>query len=123
MRKSFEHLEEFRCKDYSIWSSEKGDTFGVFIIRIGSYALLCIVGDGHFWDHVSVTVRDKKGRQIKRLPNYNELCKVKNLFFEDDEIVVHYFVPATDHVNINDWCLHLWKHQQKPFPRPPMYMV
>ena len=40
---------------------------------------------------------------------WNEMCWVKELFWDDFEVVFQYHPPKKDHVNNHKYCLHLWK--------------
>ncbi len=78
---------------------------------------LCVVvswGDG--WDHVSVS-------KPKRVPTWDEMCFVKDIFFNPDECVIQYHPPQSAYVNIHPNCLHLWRQQNGSPPLPPSYMV
>lgn len=68
------------------------------------------------WEHVSVSTK-------RRPPNWQEMCFVKDLFWEPDECVVQYHPPEADYVNNHPHCLHLWRHKALEFPRPPSFMV
>lgn len=68
------------------------------------------------WEHVSVSCR-------KRCPNWEEMCFVKNLFWEDDECVVQFHPPKSDYVNLHPFCLHLWKHKTTETKLPPKLLI
>jgi hypothetical protein len=54
------------------------------------------------WEHVSVSV-------MHRLPNWDEMCYVKNLFWDEEETVIQFHPPKSEYVNCHANCLHLWK--------------
>ena len=56
------------------------------------------------WEHVSVTPRQKD-----REPTYKEMNFIKQLFWEPEDEVMHFFPPASEHVNLHKNCLHLWR--------------
>jgi hypothetical protein len=68
------------------------------------------------WEHVSVSIK-------RRNPNWEEMCFVKNLFFEDEETVVQFHPPKSSYVNNHEHCLHLWRYTKTEFPRPPTILV
>ena len=72
------------------------------------------IGGG--WDHVSISIGH-------RCPNWFEMQFIKNMFFEDSDIVMQLHVPESDHINLHHYCLHLWKPQNDKIPLPPIYMV
>lgn len=95
---------------------------GAFVLRIRSVDLLCLASDGMGWDHVSVTLLVEH-RWQQRTPTYDELEAVRSAFFHDDECVLMYSVPKSEHVNVHPYCLHLWRPQDQAIPRPPQIMV
>ena len=97
---------------------------GVFILvkeyKNGSKVRLhCIVDDGEHtgWEHVSVYVSGGK-----RLPNWCEMCMVKDKFWQLEEAVVQYHPKASEYVN-NAEVLHLWKQRGVEMPTPPSILV
>lgn len=52
------------------------------------------------WLHLSVS------RQ-SRVPSYDDLCLVKRVFIGDRK-AIQVFPPKAEHVNIHNYCLHLW---------------
>jgi hypothetical protein len=81
-----------------------GTVNGKYLIKFGAVKLRVIASDSHGWDHVSVSV-------AFRIPTWQEMCHVKELFFGKDETVIQYHVAAADHINVNENCLHLWRPQ------------
>lgn len=75
-----------------------------------------IVGTGMGWEHVSVSRHD-------RCPVWEEMDYLARMFWQAHETVVQFHVPRSDHVNVHDRCLHLWRPTRKPVPRPPAMMV
>jgi len=67
------------------------------------------------WQHVSVSLAVK---HIKRPPNWQEMCFVKDLFFEDEETVVQFHPKKSRYVNAHPYCLHLWRRPH-PYDLPP----
>lgn len=77
-----------------------GEMCGAF--RLGP--LRVIASDGAGWDHVSVSAPG-------RTPTWDEMERVKRLFFRDDETAMQLHVPPAEHVNLHAHCLHLWRPQ------------
>ena len=71
---------------------------------------------GGGWEHVSVSYR-------RRTPTWDEMCKVKDMFWHDDETVVQYHPKKSDYVNIHPNCLHLWRKCGEDFEQPPKIYV
>ena len=104
-------------------------TVGLRIIRTeedGGFGEIWIAGKpwatvvwswGGGWDHVSVS-------PIKRnVPSWDEMCRVKDMFWNEDEVVVQYHPRKSDYVNICKNCLHLWKPLESDMPTPPKIYV
>lgn len=94
---------------------------GIFIIphyRIKDYELRCVAGDQEEgWEHVSVVV-SKKGKLPSRCPTWEEMCYIKDLFWNDDQEVMQFHPRKQDYVNLHEYCLHLWHPINKSFKFP-----
>lgn len=103
--------------DYLI---EKGIDGGAYIIPKDKapcrMELRVIASIGANWNHVSVSLKN-------RVPNWQEMCFVKNLFFEDHESAIQYHPPKKDYVNIHNNVLHLWSPQNFEIPLPPKELI
>jgi hypothetical protein len=99
--------------------SRVGDDYGFFHLRTNAGEhLAAMVSSGTEeipWQHVSVSHR-------QRCPIWDEMCWVKSLFFEDEEIAVQYHPRKADYVNYHPFCLHLWR-PWAAFPTPPSIAV
>ncbi|WP_206458679.1 DUF7694 domain-containing protein [Anaerovorax sp. IOR16] len=71
-------------------------------------------GDG--WDHVSVSYPN-------RCLTWDEMCYIKDCFFEEEECVVQFHPKKSEYINIHPYCLHLWKPHNGDFTTPPKGMV
>lgn len=71
---------------------------------------------GGGWEHVSVSLR-------KRTPTWEEMCKVKEMFWNDDETVIQYHPKKSEYVNKCETCLHLWRKCGQDFETPPKIFV
>jgi len=100
-------------------ASNYGDGFnGAFMIMTPSgNQLIVIASDGGGWDHVSVSITGKE-----RLPSWDEMKYVKDLFFGDDETVVQ-FLPKKDAYISHAQVLHLWKKHGFEYELPPAIFV
>lgn len=75
--------------------------------------------EGTSWEHVSVKAF---GGQGWRVPNWKEMCFVKDMFWTEEECVVQYHPPKIDYVNDHAAVLHLWRCKDG-FPTPPKVCV
>lgn len=104
---------------FMVTSSLDGNN-GVFVVpyKPSKLKLFCIASDGLGWDHVSVSPIGSD-----RCPTWEEMCYIKDLFWSKDDCVLQYHPTEDDYVNVHPYCLHLWKPQDVPVPRPPKLMV
>ena len=70
------------------------------------------------WDHVSVAPL-----KSNKMPTWDQMCKVKEIFFRDDEAVIQIHPPKDQYVNNKSNCLHLWRSNDKKMLLPPSFMV
>lgn len=113
---------------------EIGTTFGNFILKspFGSYLfIMSSKACDETWkevglplpsfDHVSVSVggADKQ----KRLPTWDEMNWVKDLFWDAEETAVQYHPKKSEYVNFNPWVLHLWSIPSEPYRLPPIETI
>lgn len=118
----FDRVEKFRHNHPLGFPHRRGDHYGWFEIPtspIGPILRVMAVngrenGDG--WDHVSISL-------ATRCPTWEEMCKIKDLFWEEDDCVVQFHPPKSDYVNNAKFCLHLWRWTGGEFPRPPSIAV
>ncbi|MCL2737580.1 MAG: hypothetical protein FWE17_01820 [Alphaproteobacteria bacterium] len=89
-------------------------------VKSSSVTLTVIVDENNGWDHLSVTVNTSDG-DAPRCPTWEEMCFVKDLFFTEEEIAIQYHPPKSKYVNIQEYCLHLWRPQNEVVPAPFKY--
>lgn len=98
-------------------AKECGDEHnGAAFVKLNTGVLAVLFSDGEGWDHVSVSRRD-------RTPTWDEMCAIKDLFFDPDDCVVQFHPPQRDYINNHPHCLHLWRLQDCTFPMPPIELV
>jgi hypothetical protein len=68
------------------------------------------------WEHVSVST-------VSRTPTWAEMCRVKRLFWADDDVVVKFHPRRRDYINEHPHCLHLWRWTAGDFPVPEPILV
>ena len=62
-------------------------------------------------------------REETRTPTWEEMCFVKNAFFEPEDIVVQIHPPLSKYVNLHPHVLHLWRPHRGGIKMPPQWMV
>lgn len=112
------------------YESNHGDKYGVFLIKDGADRLFCIATDGECpglpgtrWEHVSVSVRNRRGIQLQRCPTWEQMAKIKDTFWPEDQAVMQLHPPQSDYVNLHPFCLHLWRPVEQEIPLPPSNLV
>ena len=115
----FKAPEHLRNKKFS--QKEDGPN-GVFNMIIqyasgSSTRFFIIASEGPEWEHVSVSLdRD-------RCPTWEEMCKVKDLFWDEEDAVFQFHPPKSDYVNNHKFCLHLWRKVGAEADLPPSELV
>ena len=80
------------------------------------YSIILSWGGG--WEHLSVTPYKND-----KTPSWDFMCKMKEMFFRDDEACVEYHPKKEDYVNDLPHCLHIWRPLEEKLPTPPSIYV
>lgn len=124
---SFRVPNDNRLRTGALASTEADGNNGAFFIPfrrgrrgVGKHGrpagLWIIASDGHGWEHVSVSAPN-------RCPSWAEMCRVKSIFWEPEDVVVQYHPPASQYVNNHPHTLHLWRPIHSTIPVPPPILV
>lgn len=111
-------INPIRYKSNNSFSTMDDDYHGVFFLRNNSHVLK-IISSGfqdEEWIHVSVSLPT-------RCPTWNEMCKVRDLFFDKEDVVFQFHPKSSDYVNIHPHCLHLWKPRKFEIQTPAKIKV
>ena len=81
--------------------------------------MLCIASDGMLFEHVSISLNRP------RCPKWEEMCYIKNLFWDKEDAVIQIHPPADQYVDCHPFTLHLWRKAGTNdfYEAPPSYMV
>lgn len=79
-------------------------------------SVICSTGAG--WEHVSVSPYKRR-----ITPSWDDMCKIKDAFWKDDEAVIQIHPAKVDYVNNMPNCLHLWRCTYKDMVLPPSILV
>ena len=71
---------------------------------------------GMGFEHLSVSTPVKT-------PTWEQMCKMKEIFWKDDEVCMQLHPKKDEYVNMHEYCLHIWKPIDKEIPTPPSIMV
>ncbi len=110
--------ERYRAKHPLDFKHKKGDPFGWFMIPSNKDGrMIAVQADAthNEWEHISCSMRN-------RCPTWEEMCYLKNLFWDESQIAVQFHPAKEDYVNVAKFCLHIWVY--KGFmPRPKKNLV
>ncbi len=68
------------------------------------------------WEHLSVSMPS-------RTPTWEQMCRMKDIFWNKDEACVEYHPKEEDYVNMHPHCLHIWRSTEEYLPIPPHILV
>ena len=117
-------IEQYRDNSHPGYVSDPGKNWGSFLIP-GKYGLLRVLSSGLCepgnqsalnWEHVSVSYPD-------RTPSWEDMDKIKKMFWRDDETVVQFHPRESVKINNHEFCLHLWKMADTEYVLPPSILV
>ena len=101
MRKNNEIIES-GC----LWGMENSIIGNSALIKLPDCGTCTVVWDDNEsgYEHVSVSPVKKFN-----IPSWNDMCIVKDVFFEDEEEIYQIHPKKSEYVNLQQNCLHLWK--------------
>ena len=107
--------EKYRITTGKLKSEEADGNNGAFLIpkphdRTLFFSVIC--SDQLGWEHVSVSLLSKPKRyfhSVHRCPTWDEMCFIKDMFWDEDEAVMQLHPAKKDYVNNHPYVLHLWK--------------
>ena len=116
--------EKLRLKHGPAATTAADGNNGLFRVDKGPShrALEIIASDGMGWEHVSVKARS--GQKV-RIPDWHEMCYVKNLFWDEEDAVMQLHPRKSQYVNTHPSVLHLWRPiwPYRPIPEPHWALV
>lgn len=121
--KNLNELNKYRLKndELAIYGTNGDAGNGVFKVFVNNRSFRVVASNGLGWDHVSVSPCNQKR---KTCPTWEEMCAIKDMFFDHEETVMQLHPPVSEYVNIHPYCLHLWRpNDGRIIPRPPKEFV
>tara|TARA_R100001086_G_scaffold250033_1_gene192781 strand:- start:3471 stop:3848 length:378 start_codon:yes stop_codon:yes gene_type:complete len=83
-----------------------------------------IASNGEGWEHVSVVAYKVDAKEYTAYtPTWAQMCFVKNLFWEPEDVVIQYHPARKDYINNHEHCLHLWRPIGQYIPTPDPILV
>ena len=71
------------------------------------------------WEHLSISPQPQRGK----VPEWDVMCRVKDIFWSEEECCVEYHPRESQYVNNNETCLHIWKPINETIPEPPTILL
>lgn len=68
------------------------------------------------FEHLSVSTTVKT-------PTWEQMCKMKDIFWNENEICMQLHPSKENYINNMPYCLHIWRPINKEIPTPPNLMV
>ena len=128
----FKVPEKSRVKKHQLSQYNSDSSYGnngCFIVQLSNGVAACIIAsDGEGWEHVSIHITDLKlikrtNPKQERTPTWVEMCKIKDVFWDEEDCVIQFHPPKSEYVNIHKHTLHLWRPTNKNFPTPDSILV
>lgn len=107
----FGTANSYTCGFFLLPSEAGGGMGGIAEYRSYEFKILAYDGTTDGWEHVSVSLPN-------RCPNWQEMSYIKDLFWDEEDCVIQFHVPKSQHVNNHPYCLHLWKKRDSVFETP-----
>lgn len=112
--RNLDYLNEFRVKLNGMYGDENN---GIFDLKIKGEKYRVVASNGEGWEHLSISGVKHK------IPSWTTMCTVKDMFFDEEEVVIQIHPKKSEYINNVSNCLHLWKPINKEIPTPPSWMV
>lgn len=121
--------ERARVTDGPMGTAPGAGCYGAFRLDgLQGWSLYVLADDGtgpapsaRGWEHVSVRAFRDSGHERSRVPTWKEMCFVKDLFWDPDDVVIQLHPRRSEYVNNHPHVLHLWRHAD--IPTPPRDLV
>ena len=113
-------LEEIRkIRNLNIITIDETDGFAsIWYDPLTGKGYSIIMSWGGGWEHLSVNPLKND-----KTPTWDFMCRMKEMFFNDDEACVEYHPRKQDYVNNMPHCLHIWRPTKEKLPCPPDIFV
>lgn len=116
----WDFINKGRVREGAFGSDDSFGCNGAFCLWIDGQRVKIIASDGMGWKHISVSLQDNP----KATPRWDLMCKVKDLFFEPEEIAIQIHPAKSEYINNHPGCLHLFRCTDgREQPLPPIWMI
>ncbi len=119
----FHVLEHARITYGPMGSGKHYGNNGAFCVPLSGRSMaMVIASDGEGWEHVSARIVETPSGN-DRTPTWAEMCKIKNIFWDEEDCVIQYHPPKSEYVNNHPNVLHLWRPVGVTLPMPNSNLV
>jgi len=103
--KNLNELDKYRIRSAIFPATDHSGAFKVFVNGRSFQVIASVdsIGSG-IWEHVSVVPKNQK-----RCPTWDEMCAIKDMFFNPEEECIQYHPKHSKYVNYHEYCLHIWR--------------
>jgi hypothetical protein len=114
--------ERYRVLTGRMGSDARYQNNGAFRLHssVPGRELIIIASDGEGWEHVSVHAERGESQQT---PYWEEMCFIKDLFWDEEDVVMQLHPKKSEYVNNHANTLHLWRPTGATIPTPPAILV
>lgn len=114
-----ELMNKARVREGAMATNDSFGFNGAFRFLINSLKVKVIASDAGGWQHVSVSIHNSVFT-----PGWDVMCKIKDIFWDEEDVVVQFHPRKSEYVNCHPGCLHLWRCTDgREFPTPPPIFV
>src|SRR5687768_16455044 len=101
----WKYLNRHRVRTAMFATNDSDGCNGAFCLMLNGKKVKVIASDGMGWKQVSVSFHDTP----TFTPSWEIMCRIKDLFWEPEDVVVQFHPAKSDYVNQHPGCLHLWQ--------------
>ena len=123
---SFHVPNQYRLREGDMGSTDRDGNNGAFMIPPTPPAwrwFAVVASDGLDWENVAVHMYRPSRTVRNYTPTWEEMCSVKALFWDPEDVVVQFHPSESARVNVHHNTLHLWRPIGAAIPMPPVETV
>lgn len=109
-----------------VMASDAQPDLGVHWEHVSATAIVAVPTGRAIASMARVSAGAGVGRQMRystAVPTWAEMCILKDLFWEREDLVVQFHPPESEYVNNHPSVLHLWRPVGEQLPAPPSILV
>ena len=118
------HVPELsRLREGPMHSTSHAGNNGAFLLlsKTTEHDLWIIASDGLGWEHVSVHAANARNKLF--VPCWHDMCYLKDVFWDQEDVVMQLHPRSSEYVNMHASTLHLWRPIGQEIPTPHSILV